>query len=161
MLRTLGVCLSLVVTFGTGVAVSAGGSMQIRKIAFDPRGPDDGTNRHLRKEFVYLVNAGDSPVQMRGWKVVEKVTGRVFKFRSLYLAIPATPSICERVGVAEEHRSASRGLSVRTNAHYDEYWDRDDYVWENDGDAAILKNDAGDVVDRCGYPASADSPKRC
>ena len=31
------------------------------------------------------------------------------------------------------------------------YWDRGWYVWNNDGDKAVLKNASGTVVDTCRY----------
>ena len=79
------VVLALVIALTSAVAAPAAARLRIVKINFDPRGADDGSNRHLNKEFVYLVNRGDRPVQLRGWKVFDAGRDHVYRFRSLYL----------------------------------------------------------------------------
>jgi len=43
--------------------------------------------------------------------------------------------------------------------HY--YWGLSDYVWDNDGDTATIKNRNGKVVDRCSYTSSSGGTKVC
>jgi hypothetical protein len=38
-----------------------------------------------------------------------------------------------------------------SNTARDRYWRSDEYIWNNDGDRAKLKNKAGSVIDTCSY----------
>lgn len=53
------------------------------------------------------------------------------------------------------------GTPCPDHAQYDMYWGLANYVWNNNGDVATLKNRAGTIVDRCRYGSSASNPKRC
>lgn len=57
---------------------------------------------------------------------------------------------------------AGRGKEFAiTDGSYMLYWNLDNYVWDNDGDKATLKDKSRGVVDRCAYTSSADSPVAC
>jgi hypothetical protein len=38
-----------------------------------------------------------------------------------------------------------------TNTQTNRYWGLGGYVWNNDGDRATLKDNNGNVIDRCSY----------
>lgn len=67
------------------VASPALAAICIKRINFDPAGADSGTNAHLNKEYVYIVNTGPNAVQLRGWKVFDRGRDHVYRFNSLYL----------------------------------------------------------------------------
>ena len=97
---------------------------------------------------------------MRGWKIVDRGRDHVFRFLPLLLE----PGDTVRLHTGQGDGGAptcEEGTECPENAHYDFYWKLDNYVWNNDGDRATLKNRAGEVVDRCAYTGSADSPTRC
>jgi hypothetical protein len=141
-------------------APPAGAAMKIKRIAFNPPGEDSGTNRHLVREYVYLVNTGPNDVQLRGWKVIDRGRDHVYRFSSLFLEPGDTIHL--RTGRGSDGAPVcEEGTECPENAHYDFYWKLDNYVWNNDGDRAKLIRPNGNVVDQCAYSGSADSPAAC
>ncbi|WP_109510238.1 lamin tail domain-containing protein [Nocardioides speluncae] len=110
--------------------------IRITRIAFDPPGNDlPVTNAKLNGEWIRITNHFHSARKITGWKVRD-ASGHVYKFGTLKLG--AGKSVRLHTG---------RG----TNTKADRYWRLDNYVWNNSGDTAVLKNAAGTVVDRCTY----------
>ena len=157
MKKTTVILTVLMMLFSGGSSASAG--IRIKRISFDPAGADSGTNRHLNKEFVYLVNTGRTDVQLRGWKVFDRGREHVFRFGPLLLG--PDQSIHLRTGRGSEGAPVCEVGTPCGPARYDFYWDLESYVWNNDGDRATLIRRNGNIVDRCSYGSSADSPKRC
>ena len=148
-------------------AAPANAAIRIKKIAFNPAGADSGTNRHLNQEWIIIKNSGDQTRRVDGWKIHDRsrdhsyVLGDTSQGDDVFTDIRLQPGgyIRLRTGQGQDSATASSHGDIPT--HYDFYWDLDQYVWNNDGDRATLKNRAGDVVDRCAYTATADSPKLC
>ena len=142
-------------------------AIKIKKIAFNPAGADSGTNRHLNKEWILIKNTGDRARSLAGWKVHDR--GRDYTYRfgdesqgdDVFTDIRLQPGGYIRLHTGRGQDSATASSHGDIATHYDFYWDLDNYVWNNDGDRATLKNRAGEAVDRCAYRASADSPKEC
>lgn len=128
---TIGVVGLLLVTL-TGVASAA---ITITKIQYDPPGTDTGSNAHLNKEFVVIKNTGNSAVNLDGWLLKDRA-GHRFDFVSFTIR-------------------AGRSVTIHTGSGTDDgndlYQDSGAYIWNNDGDTATLKDDAGDPVDSCRY----------
>ncbi len=102
-------------------------------------------------------NTGERRTSLDGWKLHDKGRGHAYRFSNITLR----PGEYVRVHTGRGDDGAVTGCNGHCFTYYDFYWDLDSYVWNNDGDAATLKNRAGDVVDRCRYGASASSPRRC
>ena len=144
----------------TAVAAPAHAAIKIRKISFDPAGADDGSNRHLNKEWIKIVNTGPNAVRLRGWKIVDKGRDHVYRFNSVYLEPGDTIRL--RTGRGYDGVPAcEEGQPCPDNANYELHWKLDNYVWNNDGDRARLIRPNGNVVDSCAYASSASSPKAC
>jgi len=145
----------IVVTAGPASA-----AMEIRRINFNPDGRDSATNSHLNREYIYLVNTGPQAQQLRGWKLFDRGREHVYRFGALHLEPGDTIHL--RSGRGNDGAPVCEvGGSCPENTHYDFYWGLTEYAWDNGGDRATLINDAGSVVDRCRYGASASDPKRC
>lgn len=157
----------LAVCLMTGFASPAGAAIRIKRINFDPDGADSGTNRHLNKEWIIIKNTGDKMRKLDGWKLHDRGRDHTYVFgdRSqgddVFTDIRLEPRGYIRLHTGKGQDSATASTHGDTPMHYDFYLDLDSYVWNNDGDRATLKNPAGEVVDRCSYTASAESPKFC
>jgi hypothetical protein len=93
--------------------------------------------------------------------ILDRGRDHVYRFTSK-LNLDPGDTIHLRTGSGDDGApTCEMGKPCPEHAHYDLYWNLDNYVWDNDGDLATLKNHEGEVVDRCRYAASADSPKRC
>jgi hypothetical protein len=136
--------------------------MQIKRIEFNPPGPDDRSHPHLNREYVYLVNTGDKPVQLNDWKVIDHRGRRhVYWFTSKLYMDPGD-TIHLRTGHGSDGAPACEiGKPCPEHAHYDMHWELDHFVWNNHGDRVTVKNNEGVVIDRCWYSRDTDSPKRC
>ena len=131
---------------GTVVSASPNTSpVKISTIYFDPPGPDQNSKRRLNQERVVICNSGPVTRSVAKWKLSDR-DGHVYRLSSV--SLPAGRCLVVHTG---------RGV----NSGRDLYWDSDQYVWDNTGDRATLRNRQGQVVDRCRYGKSANSPKHC
>ena len=78
---------------------------------------------------------------MTGW-TIRDTSSHVYKFGSFKL----------RAG-----HSVTVHTGKGSNTAKDLYWRSDEYIWNNDGDRAKLKNKAGDVIDTCSYSGAGSS----
>lgn len=134
----------------------ASAGIEIRKIAFDPKGPDSGTNAHLNKEFVYLENTGARRVDLSGWKLHDKGRDHVYRFSDLRLSPGDTLTL--RTGRGDDAAAVCGGDCP---VYYYSHWNLRHYVWNNRGDVATLRRANGTIADRCRYGRAATNPKRC
>ena len=72
------------------------------------------------------------------------------------------------VGVVIRKSRAPRiavSVTIHTGSGNDDrndlFQDSDEYIWNNDGDTATLRNDKGNRVDRCRYPGGGDGSTAC
>jgi hypothetical protein len=158
-MRRVGATLAVVLLVTT-FSAPALAAIEIKRISFDPAGADTGANLHLNREYIYLVNTGPRAKQLRGWKVIDKGRDHVYRFGALLLEPGDTIRL--RSGRGDDGAPACEvGEPCPEHAHYDFHWGLDNYVWNNDGDRATVKDSEGNVVDRCSYGSTADSPKAC
>src|SRR6476620_192129 len=111
----------------------AAGSIQFRKIRYDSPGTDLGGKTSLNAEYVVIKNTGSTTRSLTGWTVRDKAH-HVYTFRSFTL----------KPGKSVKLHSG-RGADTSSNL----YWDRGWYVWNNDGDKAILRSSSGALKDTC------------
>ncbi len=150
MLRTITwaavvACLSTasVPAFASPADTSAGGTdallarsaVHIDFVRYDPAGSDSGSNRHLNREIVIVENRSGRTKRITGWTLRDPA-GHVYRF----------PGTRLRPG---RHVTVHTG-SGRNNPG-DRYWGQSNYVWNNTGDRAILRNKNGARVDTCAW----------
>jgi hypothetical protein len=128
-----------------GAGTSRGGAA-ITTIYFDSPGSDLGSNASINAEYVRIKNTTRHRITLAGWTVHD--SGRVHNYRFGRLTLRASATVTLHSGVGHD------GPHVR-------YWGEHEYVWNNDGDRATVRNAAGRRVDTCGYSTSDDPQVRC
>jgi hypothetical protein len=117
-------------------------AMRLSKIQFDPPGDDDLTNSSLNKEWVQVHNYGVKPWTLTGWSLRD-ATGYKFVFPDDFTIQPGD-TVTVHTGSGKD-----RVLHL--------YWGQGNYIWNNTGDKATLKNASGKVVDVCAYDGEGSS----
>lgn len=116
--------------------------VRITGIAFNPAGADSPvTNAKLNAEWIRVTNHFHTARKLTGWKIRD-ASGHVYKFGTLKLGAGASVRL-----------HTGKGANTRANR----YWRLDNYVWNNSGDIAVLKNAGGAVIDRCTYNGAGSS----
>ena len=136
----VGLVLSmLAVLSGTLIpSASATGSVQIYKIYFNSPGSDTRSNSSLNAEYVVIKNKGTSNRSLGSW-TVRDAAGHVYRFGTFTL----------RAGY-----SVTLHTGKGTNNSTHRYWGQSNYIWNNTGDTAYLKNSSGTTQDYCRYSGS-------
>jgi Lamin Tail Domain len=137
----LGVC-SLVALPATASAAPA---IRFGVIQYDSPGTDDGSNASLNAEFVVIKNVSGRKVQLEGFSVRD-ASGRTFTFPALRLRPGRTVRL-------------HTGSGTNTARHV--YWGQSNYVWNNGGDTATLRNAAGRVIDTCTWTSTGTGTIAC
>lgn len=123
-----------VALFGvTGPAAAAGPAIRFYNTQYDAPGKDTRTNAHLNKEWISIINASSSSVQLKGWTIRDKAN-HVFTFGTTTIK-PNTRLLL----------LTGKGSPVPNHRYYNS----GNYIWNNDGDTAYLRNPAGATVDTC------------
>ena len=125
----------------TAGPAQAAGCVQLYRIYFDSPGSDTGSRSSLNAEWVQLKNRCSSAKSLTGWRIKDRA-GHVYRFGTYTL---------KAGGYVKVH--TGRG----TNTSTDRYWGSGWYIWNNDGDRAILKNAAGTTVDTCTYSGAGSA----
>ena len=151
MKQVVGIVVSAIVLAGLGIGVhaaapaaEAAGCISLTRISFDSPGADSGSNTSRNAEWVQLYNACAGSRSLNGWTLRDR-SGHVYHFGTY--SLPG-------YGYVKVHT----GKGTDTSGH--RYWGSRDYIWNNDGDKAILKNAAKTVVDTCRY-SGAGSATSC
>jgi hypothetical protein len=118
---------------------------QLGKIQYDSPGTDTGSNASLNAEYVAINNTSSSTKNLTGY-TVHDAAGHTYTFGTFAL-------------------SAGKTVYLHTGAGTDSwnhrYWDRDWYVWNNNGDTAHLHNGLGTLRDACSWPGGYPGYKYC
>lgn len=117
---------------GTDPTATPAGGVAVTDVQADPPGDD---NQALNAEYVVLANGGDGPVSLHGWTVSD-TAGHTYTFGNVTLAAGARVTLHTGSG---------------TDSQTDVYWGRNGAVWNNDGDAVVVRDTAGAVVARYQY----------
>ena len=117
-------------------AAAATPSLRFHSIQYDSPGKDTRTNASLNAEYVVLVNTGAKAVNLKGY-TVRDAAGKKYTFGSV--------SIAGKGGKVYLHT----GKGSNTKKH--RYWNSGNYIWNNTGDKATLRNAKGKTVDTCSY----------
>jgi hypothetical protein len=123
--------------FGAGGPAAAAAASQIvfYNTQYDAPGTDTRTNAHLNLEWISIINNGTAGVQLRGWTIRDKAN-HVFTFGTT--TIPAKTRLLVHTG---------RGTPVPNHRYYNS----GNYIWNNTGDTAYLRNAAGTPMDSCSW----------
>jgi hypothetical protein len=109
------------------------GSVHINFVRYDPAGPDTGTNAHINKEIVVIKNSTGKARILTGW-TLRDTAGHVYHFPQTRLRSGHSVTVHTGKG---HNRPGQR------------YWGQGNYVWNNDGDRATLRNSSFSLIDRC------------
>ena len=113
----------------------------ISEIFYNSPGSDNRSNASLNAEWVKLQNRTAHPVSLSGW-TLRDTSRHVYHFAVGY-SLRAHGTVRVHTGSG---RDTQRNL----------FQDRRAYVWNNDGDTAILRGPAGNNRDRCSYSDSSE-----
>ena len=120
--------------------------MLIGKTQYDSPGSDNRSASSLNAEYVTLKNVSRSAVQLKGWTLRDK-SNHVYTFTTSF-SLGAGASVVIHTGKG-------------TNSGGHRYWGSGAYVWNNDGDAATLRNAAGSTLDTCGWRGGSPGYTAC
>src|SRR5215467_1465793 len=112
----------------------------ISEIFYNSPGSDHGSNTSLNAEWVKLRNRTGHRVSLDGW-TLRDTAHHVYHFVGYSLRAHGTVRI-----------HTGSGRDTQRNLFQNRGW----YVWNNDGDTAILRGPAGNVRDRCSYSDSSE-----
>ncbi|MEO5874626.1 MAG: lamin tail domain-containing protein [Streptosporangiaceae bacterium] len=110
-------------------------SVHISRVWYDSPGRDSRSTTSLNGEWVQIKNSGAARRSLKGWTLRDR-GGNVYVFPAFTLGAGKTVKI--------HTGSGKNGASHR-------YQRRKTSVWNNSGDAAILRNAAGTSVDSCSW----------
>ncbi|WP_433789014.1 lamin tail domain-containing protein [Actinoplanes sp. CA-252034] len=135
MFRTLPgvVTVALGSVLSVAAPVQAAPALRFQSVQYDSPGRDDRSGGSLNAEWIALVNTGPAAVRLNGWRIGDGI--RTYTFQDV--------TIAGKGGVIYLH--TGRGTDTATHR----YWNSGNYVWNNTGDTATLRNRAGGVHDTC------------
>ncbi|GAA2526868.1 lamin tail domain-containing protein [Winogradskya humida] len=141
MRRTVSILAAAVIALAGSVAVggpasAATPSLRFHGIQYDSPGKDTRSNASRNAEWISLVNSGKKAVNLNGY-TIRDASNHVYKFGNV--------TIAGKGGRIWLHTGSG------TNTVKNRYWGSGNYVWNNDGDKATLKNKSGKQLDTCSY----------
>ena len=140
ILATLAVSTGLL---SAAPAQAATPAVQFTGVLVNPSGPDTRTNAHINLEWFRLANTTRATINLNGWTVRDSA-GATYRFGVYNLA--AGKYVYVHTG---------RG----TNTATDRYWGSANYIWNNTGDTATLRNPSNRIIDSCTWKASTASTR--
>ncbi|MEU7615533.1 lamin tail domain-containing protein [Micromonospora rifamycinica] len=139
--RLVGFTAALAVAVGCSLAVAAPAqaatpAVQITKVYYNSPGTDNRSNTSLNAEYVKLTNRRSTTLNLKSWTLRDK-SNHVYTFSGDFrLAKGASVYL-------------HTGKGTNTAAH--RYWGSGNYIWNNTGDTAYLRNSAGTGIDSCSW----------
>jgi hypothetical protein len=119
-----------------GPAEAATPPLRFHGAQYDSPGSDTRSATSLNNEWVSLVNSGSAAVNLNHYTIRDKAN-HVYTFGNV--------SIAGKGGRLWLH--TGKGTNSTTNR----YWGSGNYIWNNDGDTAYLRNASGKAVDNCSW----------
>jgi hypothetical protein len=113
----------------------------IAEIFYNSPGSDHGSAASLNAEWVKLRNRTGHTVSLARW-TLRDTARHVYRFGNYSLRAHGTVRI-----------HTGSGRDTQRNLFQNRGW----YVWNNDGDTAILRGPAGNNRDRCSYSDSGEN----
>src|SRR3954471_15031358 len=128
----VGAALAVAVLPSTADAASA---VRLGTVQYDSPGSDTGSNLSLNAEWVTITNHAATKRTLTGWTLRDGQS-HVYRFPAFTLAAGASVRV-----------HTGNGADGAQNL----YWANSNYVWNNTGDKATLKNKAGTTIDTCSW----------
>ncbi len=122
-------------------AAAAAAPVRITKVFYDPPGADTRSNTRYNLEYVVITNTSTKSQSLTGWTLTDK-QNHVYRFPAFTLG--ARKSVTVRTG---------KGTATATTRYYNSA----NYIWNNTGDTASLRNKAGKQISACGWTTKASS----
>lgn len=119
-----------------GPASAATPSLRFHGTQYDSPGKDTRSNKSLNAEWISLVNTGRRAVNLKGY-TIRDASNHVYTFGNTTIAAKGG-----RVWLY-----TGKG----TNTSKKVYWGSGNYVWNNTGDTAKLRNATGKALDSCSW----------
>jgi hypothetical protein len=115
---------------------TAAPAVQLTRAVYNSPGTDTRSNSSLNAEYLTLKNTSKSPVNLSRWTVRDKAN-HVYTFTGTVTVKPG----------ATLWLHTGRG----TNTASHRYWNSGNYIWNNTGDTAYVRNAAGTQIDTCSW----------
>ncbi|GAA3395729.1 hypothetical protein GCM10020369_69870 [Cryptosporangium minutisporangium] len=116
--------------------------VQFTRAYYNSPGTDTRTNSSLNAEYLTLKNTTTSTISLSRWTVRDKAN-HVYTFAT---------NVTLRPG-ATLWLHTGRG----TNTASHRYWNSGNYIWNNTGDTAYLRNASGTQIDTCTWGRGSGS----
>jgi ABC-type glycerol-3-phosphate transport system substrate-binding protein len=146
--RYVAALLAAVPALGIGVAATADAattpSVTFTRIYFDSPGSDNRSNTSLNAEYIRIHNNTSKTIQLKGWTIRDKAS-HVYTFT--YGTLPKGTTVYVHTG---------HGTNGKPN-WWERYWQSGNYIWNNDGDTATLKDPSKKTIDTCKYTGAGSS----
>lgn len=125
--------------FAAAPAEAATPSVTFTRVYVNSPGSDTRTNTSLNAEYFLLKNNSTKTLQLKGWTVRDR-SAHIYTFGTFSLG--SKKSVYVHTG---------KGTNTATNRH----WGSGNYIWNNDGDAATLRNASNATIDSCSWKTVA------
>ena len=141
MRKTVSIIAAAAIVFAAvaaiaGPAEAATPALRFHGAQYDSPGSDTRSATSLNNEWVSLINSGGSPVNLNHYTIRDKAN-HVYTFGNV--------TIAGNGGRLWLH--TGKGTNTTTNR----YWGSGNYIWNNDGDTAYLRNASGKALDSCSW----------
>jgi hypothetical protein len=144
LLVTLAIAATAVIAPMTA-ASAASPAIMITRVYVNSPGSDRGGNTSINYEYVELKNTTTRTINLYHWTVRDKAS-HIYTFTGTF-----------NLGAGKTVRvHTGKGINTSTNR----YWGMGWYVWNNDGDAAYVRNSSGTQIDSCTW-GTVSSYKTC
>ncbi|GIJ30290.1 hypothetical protein Vqi01_54520 [Micromonospora qiuiae] len=149
--RLIGFVSAFVVAMGGALVVAAPAqaatpAIEITKVYYDSPGVDNRSNASLNAEYVKLTNRRARTINLKNWTLRDKAN-HVYKFTG-NVKLAKGKSLVIRTGKG-------------TNTASTRYWGSGNYVWNNTGDTAYLRNASGKLIDKCAWTKKGKGYTTC
>jgi Lamin Tail Domain len=126
----------LAATAVSAPAQAATPALRFHGAQYDSPGKDTRSKASLNAEWISLINSGTKAVNLNGYTIRDKA-GHNYRFGSF--VIPA------RGGRVWLHTGSGK------NDSNERFWGSGNYIWNNTGDTAYLRNASGKTLDTCSW----------
>jgi hypothetical protein len=133
--------------FALGAALAVGSpaeaatpALRFHGAQYDSPGSDNRSATSLNNEWVSLVNSGSAAVNLNHY-TIRDASNHVYTFGNV--------TIAGKGGRLWLH--TGKGTNTTTNR----YWGSGNYIWNNTGDTAYLRNASGKSVDSCTWSSKS------
>ncbi|MFD6752722.1 lamin tail domain-containing protein [Micromonospora gifhornensis] len=149
--RLLGLITAVAMTVGGSLVAAAPAqaatpAIEITKVYYDSPGTDNRSNSSLNAEYVKLTNRRSSTINLKNWTLRDKAN-HVYKFSGNF-KLGKGKSVIIRTGKGKNTASTR-------------YWGSGNYIWNNTGDTAYLRNASGKQIDKCSWSKKGKGYTNC